>query len=248
MQHQQQTNIQNNQYGHVRTPAQIESKDAIKLEDNVAVPVPNAVQTIAEQPKVERAPAPVPVSVSVKSEIRPHSSVNHRSSRVQNNDRPSYKEESASDDDEAHGEDDDDDDELEFKEEESKVKAKVHRDSPRKRKPPVIEVACEEPAPIKKKLKRLERKIPAFQTEKCSPEELMETNTYQRFSRLVETIFDATDDADLHATADADDDAEVPQEAMISKQQLHDLCAEAAKLKVSIVYQLPIRFLMYIFF
>jgi len=60
----------------------------------------------------------------------------------------------------------------------------------------------------------------------------METSTYQRFTRLVENIFDATEDADLHAAADVDEDADVPQEAMIPKQQLHDLCAEAAKLKV----------------
>ena len=90
-------------------------------------------------------------------------------------------------------------------------------------------------SPQKKKLKRLERKVVSNSgVEKLSAEELMETNTYQRFTRLVENIFDATEDADLTHTTnsrDADEDADLPPEAMIPKQQLHDLCAEAAKLK-----------------
>jgi len=93
----------------------------------------------------------------------------------------------------------------------------------------------EEVAVPKKKLKRLERKIVSNDEEKFSIEELMETNTYQRFTRLVENIFDATEDADLNATADLDNDTDAPQEAMIPKQQLHELCAEAAKLKVSML-------------
>ena len=117
--------------------------------------------------------------------------------------------------------------------EESKPKVKVRKEeTPRKRKStgestPVIE----EVAP-KKKLKRIERKIVAQDEAKLSAEELMETNTFQRFTRLVEHIFDATEDADLNAPADLDNDTDIPQEAMIPKQQLHDLCAEAAKLKV----------------
>ena len=37
---------------------------------------------------------------------------------------------------------------------------------------------------------------------KLSTEELMETNTYQRFTRLVKHIIDATEDADLNAPSD----------------------------------------------
>ena len=130
---------------------------------------------------------------------------------------------------------------MDFKEEE-KPKVKVRGESPRKRKsaatvpvsipPAPADVPDEEAVVQKKKLKRLERKITTNTGEKLSTEELMETSTYQRFTRLVENIFDATEDADLHAAADVDDDADVPQEAMIPKQQLHDMCAEAAKLKV----------------
>ena len=37
--------------------------------------------------------------------------------------------------------------------------------------------------------------IPVLQ--KLSPDELMESNTYQRFSRTVDQIFDNTEDVDL---------------------------------------------------
>ena len=124
--------------------------------------------------------------------------------------------------------------------EESKPKVKVRqedkeRETPRKRKSTGGEVTTPvndevTPAP-KKKLKRLERKI-THEEGKLNAEELMETNTFQRFTRLVEHIFDATEDADLNAHADMDNDTDIPQEAMIPKQQLHELCAEAAKLKV----------------
>lgn len=80
----------------------------------------------------------------------------------------------------------------------------------------------------KTKLRKLERKlVPVL--EKLSVEELMETNTYQRFSRSIEKIFDNTEDLDLTA-ADEEDDTP-PEHAMIPKYQLEDLCSEAAKLK-----------------
>lgn len=123
-----------------------------------------------------------------------------------------------------------------IEEEKPKSKAKTKEETPRKRKSTSEPVASNEeitPAP-KKKIKRLERKVVSNDEGKLTTEELMETNTYQRFTRLVEHIFDATEDADLNAPADLEDDADAPQEAMISKQQLHDLCAEAAKLKVTL--------------
>ncbi|XP_075218552.1 nipped-B cohesin loading factor [Lycorma delicatula] len=80
----------------------------------------------------------------------------------------------------------------------------------------------------KTKLRKLERKlVPVL--EKLSVEELMETNTYQRFSRSIEKIFDNTEDLDLAVCDDEDDTP--PEHAMIPKYQLEDLCAEAAKLK-----------------
>ncbi|XP_071439398.1 nipped-B-like protein [Hetaerina americana] len=80
----------------------------------------------------------------------------------------------------------------------------------------------------KKKVRKLERKlVPVL--EKLSAEELMETNTYQRFNRSIEMIFDNTEDLDLNA--ELEEGADVPPEALIAKYQLQDMCSEAAKLK-----------------
>ena len=49
----------------------------------------------------------------------------------------------------------------------------------------------------KTKLRKVERKL-APAAEKLSVEELMETNTYQRFSRSIEMVFDNTEDLDLN--------------------------------------------------
>ncbi|KAK4306344.1 hypothetical protein Pmani_021828 [Petrolisthes manimaculis] len=76
--------------------------------------------------------------------------------------------------------------------------------------------------------KRIERKL-CPQTEKLSVEELMETNVYQRFNRAAEKIFDNTEDLDLNA--EIEEDGDVPQEYLIPKYELTDLCSEAAKLK-----------------
>lgn len=154
-----------------------------------------------------------------------------RTSRSHGGGRPSYKEESGSDDNK-DDEEGSDEDEKEMYQEEPKAKTQKSRDeTPRKKKSAPAEVPAAED-PQKRRLKRLERKITASGGEKLSTEELMETNTFQRFTRLVENIFDATEDVDLSGNPNQDDDADVPQEAMIPKQQLHDLCAEAAKLKV----------------
>ncbi|XP_076056049.1 nipped-B-like protein A isoform X2 [Oratosquilla oratoria] len=98
------------------------------------------------------------------------------------------------------------------------------------------EDSADEPAPreqqVKRPLKkvynnkRIERKLVPI-TEKLTSEELMETNTYQRFNRAIERIFDNTEDLDLNAEIEDD----VPQEYLIAKYELSELCAEAAKLK-----------------
>ncbi|XP_037089456.1 nipped-B-like protein B [Pollicipes pollicipes] len=68
-----------------------------------------------------------------------------------------------------------------------------------------------------KNSRRFERRlVPTL--EKLSAEELMETNTYQRFNQSLELILD-------------DEDADVPQEALIHKYRLQELVSEAAKLK-----------------
>jgi cohesin loading factor subunit SCC2 len=105
--------------------------------------------------------------------------------------------------------------------EESKPKVKVRkedkeRETPRKKKSTGCEVTTPfndevTPAP-KKKLKRLERKI-THEEGKLNAEELMETNTFQKFTRLVQHLFDATEDADLNAQVNMDNNTDIPQEA-----------------------------------
>ncbi|XP_076249024.1 nipped-B cohesin loading factor [Calliopsis andreniformis] len=82
--------------------------------------------------------------------------------------------------------------------------------------------------PSKPKIRKIEKKLVPVLA-KLSVEELMETNTYQRFNTTIETIFENTED--VATNAELDDDGDVPPELLIPKYQLHDLCTEAAKLK-----------------
>lgn len=82
--------------------------------------------------------------------------------------------------------------------------------------------------PTKPKIRKIEKKLVPVLA-KLSVEELMETNTYQRFNTTIETIFENTEDATAYI--DLEDDGDVPPEILIPKYQLHDLCTEAAKLK-----------------
>ncbi|XP_029173318.1 nipped-B-like protein B [Nylanderia fulva] len=82
--------------------------------------------------------------------------------------------------------------------------------------------------PTKPKIRKIEKKLVPVLA-KLSVEELMETNTYQRFNSTIEMIFENTED--VTANADFEEDGDVPPEILIPKYQLHDLCTEAAKLK-----------------
>ncbi|KAK2582564.1 hypothetical protein KPH14_004854 [Odynerus spinipes] len=82
--------------------------------------------------------------------------------------------------------------------------------------------------PTKPKIRKVEKKLVPVLS-KLSVEELMETNTYQRFNSTIETIFENTED--IATNAELEEDGDVPPELLIPKYQLHDLCTEAAKLK-----------------
>lgn len=82
--------------------------------------------------------------------------------------------------------------------------------------------------PTKPKIRKFERKLVPVLA-KLSVEELMETNTYQRFNTTIDTIFENTED--VATIAELEDDGDVPPEMLIPKYQLQDLCTEAAKLK-----------------
>ncbi|GFU63535.1 nipped-B-like protein [Trichonephila clavipes] len=76
-----------------------------------------------------------------------------------------------------------------------------------------------------KKLKNKKMK----KEEPMSIEDLMDSNTYQHFSRLVDVIFDSMAEIDFSAVID--EDAECPGEVLIPLHQLQELSNEAAKLK-----------------
>ncbi|XP_062984216.1 nipped-B-like protein isoform X4 [Elgaria multicarinata webbii] len=78
---------------------------------------------------------------------------------------------------------------------------------------------------MKKKEKQKKRK--AYEP-KLTPEEMMDSSTFKRFSASVENILDNLEDMDF--TAFGDDD-EIPQEFLLGKHQLSELGSESAKIK-----------------
>ncbi|KAL4710687.1 hypothetical protein ACJJTC_004332 [Scirpophaga incertulas] len=85
-----------------------------------------------------------------------------------------------------------------------------------------------EAAIVRPKLRKVEKRlVPVL--EMLSVDELMETNTYQRFSRLIETVFETIDD-DIIIT-DEMEGTDIPEDLLLQRYQLQELCSEAAKLK-----------------
>ncbi|XP_050664265.1 nipped-B-like protein A isoform X2 [Leptidea sinapis] len=85
-----------------------------------------------------------------------------------------------------------------------------------------------ETAIVRPKLRKVERRlVPVL--EMLSVDELMETNTYQRFSKLIDSAFETIDD-DVIIT-DEMEGPDIPEELLLPRFQLQELCSEAAKLK-----------------
>ncbi|CAH4032029.1 unnamed protein product [Pieris brassicae] len=85
-----------------------------------------------------------------------------------------------------------------------------------------------ETAIVRPKLRKVERRlVPVL--EMLSVDELMETNTYQRFNKLIEAVFETIDE-DVIIT-DEMEGPDIPQELLLPRYQLQELCSEAAKLK-----------------
>ncbi|KAG8131164.1 hypothetical protein E2320_017973 [Naja naja] len=85
------------------------------------------------------------------------------------------------------------------------------------------------PPPMARKMKKKEKqkKRKAYEP-KLTPEEMMDSSTFKRFSASVENILDNLEDMDF--TAFGDDD-EIPQELLLGKHQLSELGSESAKIK-----------------
>lgn len=82
---------------------------------------------------------------------------------------------------------------------------------------------------IKPKLRKVEKKFgPVMQ--KLSIEELMETNTYGRFNKNVEHVLKFYSEIDV---SEIGEDGLVPDEHLLNRHVVQELCTEAAKLKIS---------------
>ncbi|XP_034840384.1 nipped-B protein isoform X1 [Maniola hyperantus] len=81
---------------------------------------------------------------------------------------------------------------------------------------------------VRPKLRKVERRmVPVL--EMLTVDELMETNTYQRFNKLIESVFETIDDEIL--ITDEMEGTDIPEEMLLPRYQLQELCSEAAKLK-----------------
>ncbi|XP_043932364.1 nipped-B-like protein [Protopterus annectens] len=78
---------------------------------------------------------------------------------------------------------------------------------------------------MKKKEKQKKRK--AYEP-KLTPEEMMDSSTFKRFTSSVEGILENLEDIDFSAFGDDD---EIPQEMLLGKHQLNELGSESAKIK-----------------
>ncbi|KAL7846528.1 hypothetical protein SRHO_G00215080 [Serrasalmus rhombeus] len=95
--------------------------------------------------------------------------------------------------------------------------------------PSMIEIA-------KKMRKEKQKKRKAYEP-KLTPEEMMDSSTFKRFSASVDNILENLEDIDLSLAADED---EIPQELLLGKHQLNELGSESAKIKaMGITYRIP---------
>ncbi|XP_073400049.1 nipped-B-like protein isoform X1 [Dendrobates tinctorius] len=78
---------------------------------------------------------------------------------------------------------------------------------------------------MKKKERQKKRK--AYEP-KLTPEEMMDSSTFKRFSASVETILENLEDMDFSSFGD---DEEIPADLLLGKHQLNELGSESAKIK-----------------
>ncbi|XP_066507181.1 nipped-B-like protein B isoform X2 [Hoplias malabaricus] len=78
-----------------------------------------------------------------------------------------------------------------------------------------------------RRMKEKQKKRKAYEP-KLTPEEMMDSSTFKRFSASVDNILENLEDVDLSLAADDD---EIPQELLLGKHQLNELGSESAKIK-----------------
>uniref|UniRef100_A0A6Q2WVQ6 Nipped-B protein n=1 Tax=Esox lucius TaxID=8010 RepID=A0A6Q2WVQ6_ESOLU len=89
---------------------------------------------------------------------------------------------------------------------------------------------------LARKMKKEKQKKRKAYEPKLTPEELMDSSTFKRFSASVDNILESLEDIDFNAM----DDDEIPQELLLGKHQLSELGSESAKIKaMGITYRIP---------
>uniref|UniRef100_A0A673IU30 Nipped-B protein n=1 Tax=Sinocyclocheilus rhinocerous TaxID=307959 RepID=A0A673IU30_9TELE len=76
------------------------------------------------------------------------------------------------------------------------------------------------------KMKEKQKRRKAYEP-KLTPEEMMDSSTFKRFSLSIDNILENLEDVDFNGQ----DDDEIPQELLLGKQQLNELGSESAKIK-----------------
>uniref|UniRef100_A0A4W5PT36 Nipped-B protein n=1 Tax=Hucho hucho TaxID=62062 RepID=A0A4W5PT36_9TELE len=105
----------------------------------------------------------------------------------------------------------------------------------RERSPEESDEESPPPSMIARKKKEKQKKRKAYEP-KLTPEELMDSSTFKRFSASVDNILESLEDIDFNAM----DDDEIPQELLLGKHQLSELGSESAKIKaMGITFRLP---------
>ncbi|XP_051552283.1 nipped-B-like protein A [Myxocyprinus asiaticus] len=85
------------------------------------------------------------------------------------------------------------------------------------------------------KSKEKQKKRKAYEP-KLTPEEMMDSSTFKRFTLSIDNILENLEDVDFTAQ----DDDEIPQELLLGKQQLNELGSESAKIKaMNITCRIP---------
>ncbi|KAL2091754.1 hypothetical protein ACEWY4_011552 [Coilia grayii] len=79
---------------------------------------------------------------------------------------------------------------------------------------------------VARSLQKKEKKRKAYEP-KLTPEEMMESSTFKRFIASLDSILENLEDVDFTAQ----DDDEIPQELLLSREQLSELASESAKIK-----------------
>ncbi|KAK1883924.1 Nipped-B-like protein [Dissostichus eleginoides] len=89
---------------------------------------------------------------------------------------------------------------------------------------------CSAARKLKKKEKQKNKK--AYDS-KMTTEEKMDSSSYKRFLANVDSILESLEDVDLAAT---DDDDGIPEELLLGKHQLSELCSDSTKLKAMRIF------------